>query len=786
MPVRKIDHIVLVFLLFSAVSISYPAACAGQEARTEAEEFNFANGLFSRGMYDMAIEGYRDFLKNHPRSSYRETARYRISEAYFLSGRYSEALISYRDFLRQYPSSEFVAGASARIGQIHYNEGRYDKAESSFNSLLGRKDLEDDIRNVSFYYLGKVYGEQGNPREAEKMYSRIIASGGDTRYRTFAHLGLGEIYLSEGEEGPAAEEFAKAVASAEDKAMQQQAAIKAAGIYRSMGKNDKASGLYDVVLEEPGAQALLDAAVIGKLSTLHASGEYAKMMEYAERFFPAVSDEEIKAQILFIKGNRYFNTGELEKAEKMYSNAKHDYPATVYGMLSMLNEAWTLYRRSQYEKALIAVNEYMEASDGTKTDEAVFIRGKIYSDTGGYEDALREFGRLMEEYPGSSFAAEALYQSAWLREETGENEKAAVLYSRFARKYPDDERSPAMLIKAAQMYRRLGNTEAAVSSYKELLSVYPEDQMRERAMFQLGALFVEEGMDRKGIDILENFIEVYPDSEVKGYALFSLGRAYQNEGHWEKAIAAFGDIPGGGNAEKELYARSREAIAYSYFKKGQPEKAASEYYDIITSQSNVVLPPGVHIWCAEYFLSRGENRRSLDVLESMTSGGVPDEKRGEYYYLLGSNYAELEEIPRAIGNFNRAIEEEAVSPYYERSYLGLGKAYLARAEYEKALNALEKALSSSEDPSSNARIRFEIGNINYTAGNYEEAGKQYMMVAILFEDRELSPKALMNAGISFLKAGKKQESEKAFDELLERYPGSPEAEKIRKEYGEKE
>ena len=65
-----------------------------------------------------------------------------------------------------------------------------------------------------------------------------------------------------------------------------------------------------------------------------------------------------------------------------------------------------------------------------------------------------------------------------------------------------------------------------------------------------------------------------------------------------------------------------------------------------------------------------------------------------------------------------------------------------------------------------------------------------MMVAILYEDKEISPKALFQAGLSFDKTGDKEKSLSAFRELLTRYPDSHLAatsrEEIRRIQSEKE
>ena len=51
------------FLLFSVHIISPVQA---DEITNQLEEFDYANGLFSRGMYDMAIQAYHDFSTKYP------------------------------------------------------------------------------------------------------------------------------------------------------------------------------------------------------------------------------------------------------------------------------------------------------------------------------------------------------------------------------------------------------------------------------------------------------------------------------------------------------------------------------------------------------------------------------------------------------------------------------------------------------------------------------------------------------------------------------------------------
>ena len=63
-PAKKALKIVIAVCMLGAFFACHPVLSQQKDVDiNEKEEFDFANGLFSRGMYDMAIEGYSKFLK---------------------------------------------------------------------------------------------------------------------------------------------------------------------------------------------------------------------------------------------------------------------------------------------------------------------------------------------------------------------------------------------------------------------------------------------------------------------------------------------------------------------------------------------------------------------------------------------------------------------------------------------------------------------------------------------------------------------------------------------------
>ncbi|MBD3295862.1 MAG: tetratricopeptide repeat protein, partial [Candidatus Omnitrophica bacterium] len=135
------------------------------EARREIEKFDFANGLFARNMYEMAVEAYKDFLNEYPKSDLSGSARYRMAEAYYAADRYQEALNSYTAFLDRHPSSDRAGQALLGVGQCYYFLKDLKNAEKVLNKLLSRRQ-SGQVADGAMYYLSSVFTQRGELERA--------------------------------------------------------------------------------------------------------------------------------------------------------------------------------------------------------------------------------------------------------------------------------------------------------------------------------------------------------------------------------------------------------------------------------------------------------------------------------------------------------------------------------------------------------------------------------------------------------------------------------------------
>ncbi|HEY5036324.1 MAG TPA: hypothetical protein VII74_04245, partial [Chthoniobacterales bacterium] len=70
----------------------------------------------------------------------------------------------------------------------------------------------------------------------------------------------------------------------------------------------------------------------------------------------------------------------------------------------------------------------------------------------------------------------------------------------------------------------------------------------------------------------------------------------------------------------------------------------------------------------------------------------------------------------------------------------------------------------------NAQARLLAGEVEMERQQFEEAGKAFMSVALLYDDPAITPQALDKAAQAYDKAGKPDEAAHARAQLHEKYP----------------
>lgn len=94
---------------------STPAPAQPVQKSPDEEAYEKARDLYYEGKYKEAIEAYRKFIQDFPKSEYADDAQYEIAMCYEFMEDYKKAIEEYEKLIKNYPNSEYVDGAKASI-----------------------------------------------------------------------------------------------------------------------------------------------------------------------------------------------------------------------------------------------------------------------------------------------------------------------------------------------------------------------------------------------------------------------------------------------------------------------------------------------------------------------------------------------------------------------------------------------------------------------------------------------------------------------------------------------
>lgn len=103
----------------SEVTVPSTRASSGNPMDT----YNAAYRDYQRGNFDLAIEGFREFLEDNGRSELADNAAYWLGESLFSQKKYREAIQQFDSVVTRYPKSDKVPGALLKKGYAYISIG---------------------------------------------------------------------------------------------------------------------------------------------------------------------------------------------------------------------------------------------------------------------------------------------------------------------------------------------------------------------------------------------------------------------------------------------------------------------------------------------------------------------------------------------------------------------------------------------------------------------------------------------------------------------------------------
>ncbi len=181
------------------------------------------------------------------------------------------------------------------------------------------------------------------------------------------------------------------------------------------------------------------------------------------------------------------------------------------------------------------------------------------------------------------------------------------------------------------------------------------------------------------------------------------------------------------------------------------------------------VPPSILLWLGE----QEYDEKDYAAAEGHLAGATASlgKSNTEAWLMLARSRVYLEKWDGALEASQKYLA--GISPEPRERALGLlvqGEAQVALRRFDDAQKSVDETLQLQPEGSLNAKARLLGGRLLFAQGKYDEAAKTYRSIAVLYDDKDITPQALARAAEAFDKAGKPDDAKKASEELRAKYP----------------
>src|SRR5437762_10106085 len=381
-------------------------------------QLDYANGLFTRKLYDLAAPEYQKYLDDYPGRAGRTNAYFSLAECNRNLGRASSARTNLQKVLNDYADSEFAGPAAYALAEMAFADKDYAAALPLFHRSAG-KSKEAAVALSAHYFEARCLEALGRKEEAANIYAEVAEAGNPNPFREDARITAASIFTARGRKVDALKQYEALAREAQKPALKAESAVRGGMLALDLvqadkGKVDKAMADRAEALLRKG-RALAEAgkfraiAQAGLRRLQYQTGQYAQLLaEYKKE--QANLPEAAQAEVLLLAANSERQLGNSKEADALYRQIIAKFPDREEAKDAAYQRLINVYN-SDPSALSAAVDEFLATNPtNERADQAKLLKAEALYKQQNYTDAASLYGELRASELSPRLRAEAAYK----------------------------------------------------------------------------------------------------------------------------------------------------------------------------------------------------------------------------------------------------------------------------------------------------------------------------------------------------------------------------------------
>jgi TolA-binding protein len=744
------------------------------EQPTDKRQLEYANALFARKMYDLAIPEYEKYLSDYGGASGRANAYFGLGESYRLLGKNGSARTNFQKVLDEFGDSEFAGPAAYALAVLAFSQKDFTAAQPLFHKAAA-KSKDASVALSAKYFEARCLESSKRADDALTLYLQVAEA--KSQYREDARTTAGAMLLARGRRIDALKQYEALATEAEKPAAKAESAVRAGLIALDLAVADRAK--IDSAMAEK-ARVLLQkgrvasdsgrwkgVAQAGLLRLEYQTGQFAQVVSDYKKS-PGQLPEEAKAETMLLVGNAQRQLGRTQEAEGVYREIIEKFPNREEAKDARYQRLINIYN-SDPNAVIAEVDEFLKTNPTSeRADQAKLLKAEALYKQQKFGEAAPFYEELRASQLALNLRSEAAYKLGWCAVQMKDSARAIEAFSYFIKTFPDNPQTPIALTQRALAYQQSNNMDAAIVDLNFLISNYPKAKEREATIQQKALLLGEQNREPEMAQAFQQLLKEYPKSSAVAQANYYIGKAAFDGKEYKRALTSL-DAARRLNREQYYNPATLRIISAHYYLRDR-KTATTEVDAFLASSGNANVPPEVLQWLGiEYYNDKNYllAEKYLGVLGRMEN---PAGVKPDFWFYLGDVAGKLKHYDEAENAYSRYLQNSTDAAGKAKALLALGATKIAAHKPDDAEKIAAEIMTLQPEGKVNAEARLLAGDVQFERQRFEDAGKAYAGVALLYDDPAITPRALNKAADAYRRAGKTEEADRVAKQLRDRYP----------------